>query len=100
MLPVITKDFEFPDVQNIVNNQIEFIDAEAQFDFENAHLQYDSNGNVIYALDGTDNFGNVNVRERASTTFIEKIFRTEINCFKIYEKDQDNTEEYVRAIPI
>lgn len=94
MLPVITRDFEFPNIQKIINEQIEFIDAEAQFDFENAHLQYDSNGDVIFALDGVDSFGNTNIRERAIATFIEKIFRTEIDCFKIYEKDQDNTEEY------
>jgi hypothetical protein len=94
MLPVITRDFEFPNVQDIINEQIEFIDSEAQFDFENACLKYDSNGDVIYALDGVDNFGNINIRERAIITYIEKIFRTEINCFKIYEKDPDNIEEY------
>lgn len=94
MLPVITTDFKFPDIQTVANGQIEFINAEAQFDFENAYLKYDSNGNVVYALDGTDTFGNVNVRERAIATYIEKIFRTEINCFKIYEKDPDNAEEY------
>lgn len=91
-LPLIST-LSFPDMKKIINAKTEFMFSEALFDYENEYLQYEG-GDVVFGLDQINNVGIVNKRERAVTAWIEKILRTELEKYKIYEKDDDGKDEY------